>query len=41
MWVAGIHGSEQHGCYSIALSGGYPEDVDSGETFLYTGEGKN
>ncbi|KAK6634712.1 hypothetical protein RUM43_012114 [Polyplax serrata] len=36
--VAGIHGGPK-GAYSIALSGGYPEDVDEGHTFLYTGAG--
>jgi len=36
--VAGIHGSE-NGAYSIALSGGYEDDVDLGECFTYTGEG--
>ncbi|XP_059154417.1 uncharacterized protein LOC131939900 [Physella acuta] len=36
--VAGIHGGE-NGAYSIALSGGYEDDVDLGECFTYTGEG--
>ena len=36
--VAGIHGGED-GCYSIALSGGYEDDLDYGECFTYTGEG--
>lgn len=36
--VAGIHGSEE-GCYSLALSGGYEDDLDFGEYFTYTGEG--
>lgn len=36
--VAGIHGSEE-GCYSLALSGGYEDDLDLGECFTYTGEG--
>ncbi|XP_005110144.1 E3 ubiquitin-protein ligase UHRF1 [Aplysia californica] len=36
--VAGIHGGEG-GAYSIALSGGYEDDVDLGECFTYTGEG--
>ena len=36
--VAGIHGGEG-GCYSIALSGGYDDDIDIGECFTYTGEG--
>lgn len=37
--VAGIHGNEKDGCYSLALSGGYEDDVDLGEAFTYTGEG--
>ncbi|KAK6177056.1 hypothetical protein SNE40_015238 [Patella caerulea] len=36
--VAGIHGGE-NGTYSIALSGGYEDDIDLGECFTYTGEG--
>lgn len=36
--VAGIHGGE-NGAYSIALSGGYEDDVDLGDYFTYTGEG--
>lgn len=39
--VAGIHGSETEGCYSLALSGGYEDDIDLGESFTYTGEGMN
>ncbi|XP_072023603.1 uncharacterized protein [Amphiura filiformis] len=37
--VAGIHGNEQEGCYSVALSGGYEDDLDLGECFTFTGEG--
>lgn len=37
--VAGIHGNESVGCYSIALSGGYEDDIDLGESFTYTGSG--
>jgi len=39
--VAGIHGSEQDGCFSIALSGTgqYNDDLDWGDSFTYTGEG--
>lgn len=37
--VAGIHGNEHEGCYSLALSGGYEDDVDYGVCFTYTGEG--
>ena len=29
-WVGGIAGSPQ-GCYSVALSGGYEDDIDLGE----------
>ncbi|KAH9495486.1 hypothetical protein Btru_012969 [Bulinus truncatus] len=36
--VAGIHAGDQ-GAFSIALSGGYEDDVDLGETFTYSGEG--
>ncbi|KAH9495482.1 E3 ubiquitin-protein ligase uhrf1 [Bulinus truncatus] len=35
--VAGIHAGDQ-GAFSIALSGGYEDDVDLGETFTYSGE---
>ncbi|KAG1653336.1 E3 ubiquitin-protein ligase UHRF1 [Nymphon striatum] len=37
--VAGIHGNEKGGCFSIALSGGYEDDLDYGEYFTYTGCG--
>jgi E3 ubiquitin-protein ligase UHRF1 len=37
--VAGIHGRESDGAYSIVLSGGYEDDVDNGDEFLYTGSG--
>ncbi|GFU22917.1 e3 ubiquitin-protein ligase UHRF1 [Nephila pilipes] len=37
--VAGIHGNPALGCYSLALSGGYEDDVDLGDKFVYTGEG--
>ncbi|ELU05907.1 hypothetical protein CAPTEDRAFT_221977 [Capitella teleta] len=37
--VAGIHGREEEGAYSIVLSGGYEDDVDDGEQFTYTGSG--
>ncbi|CAH0385636.1 unnamed protein product [Bemisia tabaci] len=36
--VAGIHGGPD-GAYSIALSGGYEDDVDYGDHFTYTGAG--
>ncbi|KAK2461892.1 hypothetical protein APHAL10511_006355 [Amanita phalloides] len=37
-WVAGISGG-QEGAYSVALSGGYEDDVDLGYAFTYTGSG--
>ncbi|ETW87243.1 hypothetical protein HETIRDRAFT_153833, partial [Heterobasidion irregulare TC 32-1] len=37
-WVAGISGSSA-GAYSIALSGGYEDDVDLGYAFTFTGSG--
>ncbi|GFR24826.1 e3 ubiquitin-protein ligase UHRF1 [Trichonephila clavata] len=37
--VAGIHGNPALGCYSLALSGGYEDDIDLGGSFVYTGEG--
>lgn len=37
--VAGIAGSESLGAWSIALSGGYADDIDSGYSFTYTGCG--
>ncbi|KIP11978.1 hypothetical protein PHLGIDRAFT_397189 [Phlebiopsis gigantea 11061_1 CR5-6] len=37
-WVAGISGGPD-GCYSVALSGGYEDDVDLGVAFTYTGSG--
>ena len=36
--VSGIHGGDD-GAYSIALSGGYEDDLDFGGSFTYTGEG--
>ncbi|KIM84157.1 hypothetical protein PILCRDRAFT_68487, partial [Piloderma croceum F 1598] len=36
---AGIHGSTSDGAYSVVLSGGYDEDEDKGDTFVYTGSG--
>ena len=38
-WVAGISGGPD-GCYSVALSGGYEDDVDLGEG-LYVALGMN
>ncbi|KAJ3511296.1 hypothetical protein NLJ89_g4188 [Agrocybe chaxingu] len=37
-WVGGISGGSQ-GAYSVALSGGYDDDVDLGYAFTYTGSG--
>ncbi|XP_025997050.1 E3 ubiquitin-protein ligase UHRF1 [Solenopsis invicta] len=37
--VAGIHGREKDGAYSIVFSGGYEEDYDYGDEFLYSGSG--
>ncbi|RZC38251.1 E3 ubiquitin-protein ligase UHRF1 [Asbolus verrucosus] len=37
--VAGIHGRETDGAYSLVLSGGYEDDIDYGEEFYYTGSG--
>ncbi|SPO29313.1 uncharacterized protein UTRI_06262 [Ustilago trichophora] len=37
--VAGISGDASLGCWSICLSGGYEDDIDSGEFFTYTGSG--
>ncbi|XP_066159240.1 E3 ubiquitin-protein ligase UHRF1-like [Euwallacea fornicatus] len=37
--VAGMHGQESDCAYSVVLSGGYEDDVDYGNEFLYTGSG--
>uniref|UniRef100_A0A803PIV9 RING-type E3 ubiquitin transferase n=1 Tax=Cannabis sativa TaxID=3483 RepID=A0A803PIV9_CANSA len=37
--VSGIAGQSTYGCQSVALSGGYEDDEDHGEWFLYTGSG--
>ncbi|CAD5166358.1 unnamed protein product [Musa acuminata subsp. malaccensis] len=37
--VAGISGQCDYGAQSVALSGGYEDDEDHGEWFLYTGSG--
>ncbi|XP_010534227.1 PREDICTED: E3 ubiquitin-protein ligase ORTHRUS 2-like [Tarenaya hassleriana] len=37
--VAGIAGQSDYGSQSVALSGGYEDDEDHGEWFLYTGSG--
>ena len=37
--MAGIHGRESEGSYSIVLSGGYEDDEDEGDEFTYSGSG--
>ncbi|WAQ82782.1 hypothetical protein PtA15_3A146 [Puccinia triticina] len=37
--VCGIAGSDGVGCWSVALSGGYEDDVDLGYAFTFTGSG--
>ncbi|KAJ2715596.1 hypothetical protein H4R19_001118 [Coemansia spiralis] len=37
--VAGISGSSTKPAVSIVLAGGYPEDIDNGDEFVYTGSG--
>ncbi|KAG8890714.1 hypothetical protein FRB98_006218 [Tulasnella sp. 332] len=37
--VSGIAGSQQTGAWSIALSGGYEDDIDLGYGFTFTGAG--
>ncbi|CAH2047513.1 unnamed protein product [Thlaspi arvense] len=37
--MAGISGQSSYGAQSVALSGGYEDDQDHGEWFLYTGSG--
>ncbi|CAM9845099.1 unnamed protein product [Chrysoparadoxa australica] len=37
--VAGMAGTKDTGCQSIVLSGGYSDDEDEGDCFLYTGSG--
>ncbi|VVA98079.1 unnamed protein product [Arabis nemorensis] len=37
--VSGIAGQSHYGAQSVALSGGYEDDEDHGEWFLYTGSG--
>jgi E3 ubiquitin-protein ligase UHRF1 len=39
--VAGIAGQSTYGAQSVALSGGYEDDEDHGEWFLYTGRFTN
>ncbi|KAK8981464.1 hypothetical protein V6N11_027880 [Hibiscus sabdariffa] len=37
--ISGIAGQSKYGAQSVALSGGYEDDEDHGEWFLYTGSG--
>lgn len=37
-WVAGISGCSE-GAWSVAISGGYEDDIDEGFRFTFTGEG--
>lgn len=37
--IAGISGNAKVGSQSIVFSGGYPGDIDNGDTFLYSGCG--
>ncbi|XP_022737361.1 E3 ubiquitin-protein ligase ORTHRUS 2-like [Durio zibethinus] len=37
--IKGIAGQKDHGAQSVILSGGYKDDEDHGEWFLYTGSG--
>ncbi|KAH0992045.1 hypothetical protein GBA52_003528 [Prunus armeniaca] len=37
--ISGIAGQSKHGAQSVILSGGYEDDEDHGEWFLYTGSG--
>ena len=37
--IAGIHGRQNEGVYSIVISGGYKDDYDEGEEFVYSGCG--
>ena len=36
---AGICGTKVRGCESIAVAGGYEDDIDDGDVIIYTGEG--
>ena len=37
--MAGIFGDPDRGAYSVAVSGGYEDNVDRGDSFTFTGEG--
>ena len=36
--VAGISGTKDKGCNSLVLGGGYEDDTDDGDEFLFTGK---
>jgi putative restriction endonuclease len=40
-WAAGIDGNGSDGTAAIVLSGGYEDDMDSGDEIIYTGAGGN
>ena len=40
-WGAGIDGNAKDGVAAIVLSGGYEDDLDSGDEIIYTGAGGN
>ncbi len=40
-WAAGIDGNGKEGTAAIVLSGGYEDDLDSGDEIIYTGAGGN
>ncbi|KAJ3082475.1 E3 ubiquitin-protein ligase uhrf1 [Quaeritorhiza haematococci] len=37
--VSGIASNNDNGCLSVVVSGGYEDDIDHGDYFIYTGEG--
>ncbi|WP_221407345.1 YDG/SRA domain-containing protein [Elizabethkingia miricola] len=40
-WAKGIDGNAKDGVAAIVLSGGYEDDLDSGDEIIYTGAGGN
>ncbi|TFK20192.1 SRA-YDG [Coprinopsis marcescibilis] len=36
---AGVHGSKSNAAYSIVLSGGHDDDIDKGDSIVFTGIG--
>lgn len=40
-WGAGIDGNGKEGTAAIVLSGGYEDDIDTGDEIIYTGAGGN